>query len=91
MVRDLVDDVVLLSEAEIAAGIRHCYWRERQVVEGSGGAGVAALIAGKVAARGPVMLILSGGNIDMNLHHRIVSGEDVDVASEEETCRTSAS
>lgn len=91
MVRDLVDEVVLLSEPEIAAGIRHCYWRERQVVEGSGGAGVAALIAGRVAARGPVMLILSGGNIDISLHQRVVSGEDVDVAEEERACRESAS
>jgi threonine dehydratase len=80
MARDLVDEVVLLSEPEIAAGIRHCYWQERQVVEGSGGAGVAAMLAGKVAPRGPVMLILSGGNIDMKLHHRVISGEDVDVA-----------
>jgi threonine dehydratase len=82
MARDLVDEVVLLSEPEIAAGIRHCYWQERQVVEGSGGAGVAAMLAGKVAARGPVMLILRGGNIDMKLHHRVISGEDVDVAVE---------
>ncbi len=82
MVRDLVDEVVLLSEPEIAAGIHHCYWQERQVVEGSGGVGVAALLAGKVTLSGPTMLLLSGGNIDMRLHHRIISGEVVDVARE---------
>lgn len=82
MVRALVDEVVLLTEAEIAAGIRHCYWHERQVVEGSGAVGVGALLAGKVALHGPTMVLLSGGNIDMGLHHRIVSGEDVDVAEE---------
>ncbi|HMQ93141.1 MAG TPA: hydroxyectoine utilization dehydratase EutB [Amaricoccus sp.] len=91
MVRDLVDEVVLLGEPEIAAGLRHCYWQERQVVEGAGGAGVAAMLAGRVAARGPVMLLLSGGNIDMKLHHRIVSGEDVDVAVEEAPCPESGS
>ncbi|MCT8974191.1 hydroxyectoine utilization dehydratase EutB [Microbaculum marinisediminis] len=82
MVRALVDDVVLLTEAEIALGIHHCYWQERQIVEGSGAVGVAALLAGKIALEGPTMLLLSGGNIDMALHHRVVSGETVDVADE---------
>jgi threonine dehydratase len=84
MVRDLVDDVVLLTEPEIAAGVRHCYWQERQVVEGAGGVGVAAVLAGKVRPDGPTMLLLSGSNIDMALHHRIVSGEDVDLMLEAE-------
>ncbi len=79
MVRDLVDELVLLSEPEIAAGIRHCYWQERQIVEGSGASAVAALLAGKVTIEGPTAVLLSGGNIDMKLHHRVVSGEDVDV------------
>jgi threonine dehydratase len=82
MVRDLVDEVVLLTEAEIAAGVRHCYWQERQVVEGAGGVGAAALLAGKVRPDGPTLLLLSGANIDMALHHRIVSGEDVDLMAE---------
>lgn len=82
MVRDLVDEVVLLTEAEIAAGIRHLYWEERQIVEGSGAVCVAAILAGKIAVSGPVAALVSGGNIDMALHHRIVSGEDVDIAQE---------
>jgi threonine dehydratase len=82
MVRDLVDEVVLLSEPEIAAGVRHCYREERQVVEGAGGVGVAAIVAGRVRPQGPVMALLSGANIDMGLHFRIVSGEDVDLLAE---------
>lgn len=82
MTRDLVDDLILVSETEIAAAIRHIYWQERQIVEGSGAVGVAALLAGKVTCAGPVAIILSGGNIDMKQHHRIISGEDVDVARE---------
>jgi threonine dehydratase len=82
MVQTHVDEVVLLTEPEIAAGVRHCYWQERQVVEGAGGVGVAALLAEKVRPTGPTMLLLSGGNIDMELHHRIVSGEDVDMMRE---------
>ena len=82
MTRDLVDETLLVSEKEIAAAIRHVYWQERQVVEGSGSVGVAALLAGKINVMGPVAAILSGGNIDMKQHHRIISGEDVDVTKE---------
>lgn len=77
MCRDLVDDVVLLSEDEIAAGIRHAYAREREIVEGAGAVGIAALLAGKVKAKGPVVVLLSGRNIDMNAHRRIVCGEAI--------------
>ncbi|WP_299849248.1 hydroxyectoine utilization dehydratase EutB [uncultured Roseovarius sp.] len=77
--RDLVDDIILVSEAEIAQAIRHAYWQEHQIIEGSGAVGIAALLSGKVKPDGPTAVILSGGNIDMNLHHRIISGEDVDV------------
>lgn len=82
MTRDLVDDVILVSEAEIAAAIRHVYWQERQIIEGSGSVGVAALLTQKIKSAGPVAAILSGGNIDMKQHHRIISGEDVDVTQE---------
>jgi len=82
MVRALVDEIVLLDEAEIAVGIRHCYWSERQIVEGSGAVGVAALLSGKIVPNGPTMVLLSGGNIDMGLHHRVISGENVDLQEE---------
>uniref|UniRef100_UPI0025E0CC8D hydroxyectoine utilization dehydratase EutB n=1 Tax=Mesorhizobium sp. TaxID=1871066 RepID=UPI0025E0CC8D len=75
MCRDLLDDVILLSEAEIAAGIRHAYEQEREIVEGAGAVGIGALLAAKVKSTGPVVLILSGRNIDMGLHRRIICGE----------------
>lgn len=74
MCRELLDDVILLSEDEIAAGIRHAYEEEREIVEGAGAVGIGALLAGKVTAKGPVVAILSGRNIDMSLHRRIVCG-----------------
>jgi threonine dehydratase len=75
MCRDLLDDVILLDEDEIAAGIRHAYAQEREIVEGAGAVGIAALLAGKVKASGPVVVPLSGRNIDMNAHRTIVCGE----------------
>lgn len=74
MCRDLLDDVVLLSEDEIAAGIVHAYEQEREIVEGAGAVGIAALLAGKVEPTGPTVLILSGRNIDMGLHRSILCG-----------------
>ncbi len=52
LVRRLVDETVLVSEAEIAAAMRHCYWQERQIVEGGAAVGVAALLAGKTTSAG---------------------------------------
>ncbi|RUU46608.1 pyridoxal-phosphate dependent enzyme, partial [Mesorhizobium sp. M2C.T.Ca.TU.002.02.1.1] len=77
MCRRLLDDVVLLAEDEIAAGIRHAYEQEREIVEGAGAVGIGALLAGKVSVSGPAVLILSGRNIDMGLHRRIVCGEAI--------------
>ncbi|HTV71036.1 MAG TPA: hydroxyectoine utilization dehydratase EutB, partial [Rhizobiaceae bacterium] len=73
MCQSLLDDVVLLTEEEIAAGIKHAYEVEREVVEGAGAVGIAAILAGKVKLAGETVALLSGRNIDMELHRRIVS------------------
>lgn len=84
MTQELVDDVVLVSEAEIAAAIRHAYFEERLVIEGSGSVGIAALLAGKIEHPGRCAVLVSGQNIAMELHRRIINGEDVDVAAEDQ-------
>jgi threonine dehydratase len=75
MCRDLLDDLILLSEPEIAAGIEHAYRVEREIVEGAGAVAIGALLAGKLPQAKTPVLLLSGRNIDMDLHRRIVSGE----------------
>ncbi|UWR78376.1 hydroxyectoine utilization dehydratase EutB (plasmid) [Phaeobacter inhibens] len=82
MTKAFVDDVVLVTEAEIAAAIRHAYFEERQVIEGSGSVGIAALLAGKIDNPGRCVSLVSGQNIAMDLHKRIIGGEDVDVEAE---------
>ena len=62
---------------EIAAGIRHAWRVEGEKVEGGGAVGIAALLAGRVTARGPVAVVVSGGNIDLALHRRIVEAPEV--------------
>lgn len=75
IVRDLVDDMVLLTEAEIAAAIHHAYWHEQEIIEGSGSVGIGALLAGKVQPTGYTVALVTGRNIAMDLHHRIAGGE----------------
>ncbi|MBS0536082.1 MAG: hydroxyectoine utilization dehydratase EutB [Proteobacteria bacterium] len=72
--RELLAKTVLLSEDEIAAGIRHAFNVEGEVVEGAGAVGIGALLAGKIRPRGPAVLILSGSNIDPQAHARIIGG-----------------
>jgi threonine dehydratase len=73
MCQSLLDDVVVLTEEEIAAGIKHAYAIEREIVEGAGAVGIAAILAGKVQLPGETVVLLSGRNIDMDLHRRIAS------------------
>lgn len=64
-VRDLVDDVVTVPDPALVRGLRWCFDR-RLVVEPSGAATVAALLAGAVEApaAGETVAVLSGGNVD---------------------------
>lgn len=82
MTRDLVDEIVTLTEAEIAAGVEHAYRVEQEVVEGAGAVGIASLLAGKVRPKGVTVALLSGRNIAMPLHYRLISGEAVDLEAE---------
>ena len=79
MVRDLVDELHLVSEERIADAVAHAYWQERQIIEGSGAVGIAALKAGLIEDPGTCVVVLSGGNIDMALHNRLIGGEAVDL------------
>ena len=74
MCRELVDETVLVSEEEIAAAMAMLYRAEHQVVEGGGAVGVAALATGRVVPRGDTVVVVSGGNVDPDLHARVVGG-----------------
>jgi threonine dehydratase len=67
LLRDLLDDIVTVSDEEISEAIVLLLERAKLVVEGAGASSVAALLAGKVEGTGPAVAILSGGNIDPTL------------------------
>lgn len=71
MIRDLVDDVVTVTDAEIGRVIVSLLEREKTVVEGAGAVALAALVNGKVSARRSVA-VLSGGNIDTPLLMQVI-------------------
>jgi threonine dehydratase len=76
--RDYLDEMILVSEAEIYRGVQALYYEDRIVCEGGSAVGAAALLAGKLPdLAGPTAMIISGRNIDMNLHADIVRGKDV--------------
>lgn len=72
-VKKYVDDIVLVSERSISEAILALLEREKTVAEGAGAAGLAALMSDKLQLEGKrVAIVLSGGNIDMNVISRII-------------------
>jgi threonine dehydratase len=64
---ELLDDLVEVSDDQIAASIGLLLERTKLLVEGAGAVSVAAVLDGKVPGDGPVCALLSGGNIDATL------------------------
>jgi threonine dehydratase len=66
IVRELVDEVVLVEEEEIAQAIVALLERTKLLVEGAGAVTLAAVVNGRVEAlSGKTVCVLSGGNIDV--------------------------
>ncbi|WP_055492274.1 threonine ammonia-lyase [Streptomyces sp. TP-A0356] len=72
IVRDLVDEVRTVSEDALSAAVLLCLERAKLVVEPAGASPVAALLSEPDAFEGPVVAVLSGGNVDPLLLQRIL-------------------
>lgn len=66
LVKRYADDLVLVSEDEIARAIAYAWWHFGERIEGSGAVGLAAVLAGKV--KSPAVVVISGGNIQPEIH-----------------------
>lgn len=74
IIKDLVDEIVEVSDDEIAKAIYFAVQNNRLVVEGAGAAGLAALLSKKIEVKkdDTVCTVLCGGNIDANLLARVL-------------------
>lgn len=72
IIRDYCDEVLTVTEDEIAKAMVMLLERSKMVVEPGGAVGVAALMSGKIKPTGPTVVTLSGGNIDPLLLQRVI-------------------
>jgi threonine dehydratase len=76
IIRELVDDIVLVTEDQIERAVATLIAIEKTVVEGAGAAGLGAVLAAPDRYRGRnVGLVLSGGNIDTRLIASVLTRE----------------
>jgi threonine dehydratase len=74
IVRKYVDEVILVTEKEIALGITYAFEQDHYVLEGAAAVGIAAILSGKVNNCGEdVVVITTGGNIDNRQFLSVIS------------------
>ena len=74
LIRQYVDDIVTVTEDEIAAAILALIEKQKLIAEGAGAVGVAAAMFGKLPLHGKrVVCLVSGGNIDVNILSRVIT------------------
>ena len=71
IIQRTVCEVVQVSEDEISAAVRFLHREAGLRVEPSGAVTTAAVLAGRVRLDGPTVLVVSGGNVDPELFHRL--------------------
>jgi threonine dehydratase len=72
--QDCVDEVITVTESEIALAVLEYMERAKLVVEGAGAAPLAAVLAGKIDVKDKTtVLVVSGGNIDLTTINRVIN------------------
>ncbi len=74
LIKKYVDEVVTVTEDEIAAAILSLIEKQKLIAEGAGAVSVAAMMFGKIPVEGKkVVCLVSGGNIDVNILSRVIT------------------
>lgn len=71
-IQKYVDDIVTVSDDEIAEAMVYLLERAKTLVEGSGAVGLAAVMNDKIKLQGNTCFLLSGGNIDLNIVSQVI-------------------
>lgn len=74
IIKELVDEIVVVEEEEIAQGMLFLMENQKVVAEGSGAVSTAAILSGKYVPQKDenVVCIISGGNVDVNTLYRVI-------------------
>jgi threonine dehydratase len=67
IIRELVRDVVSVDDDVLLETTKWAMYRTKMVIEPTGALGITALVTGKIKPKGPVAIVVSGGNIDFGL------------------------
>ena len=74
LIEKYVDDIVTVTEDEIATAILALIEKQKLIAEGAGAVSVAAAMFGKLPIKGKkVVCLVSGGNIDVNILSRVIT------------------
>jgi threonine dehydratase len=73
ILRDRGATALWVSEDEVKAAVRHAWSEHQLVVEPGGAVALAGLLSGKVEVVEGTVAVLSGGNVDPELHARIIA------------------
>jgi threo-3-hydroxy-L-aspartate ammonia-lyase len=67
IIRERVTDMVSVDDDVLLDALKWTMYRTKLVIEATAALGVAALLSGKIKPRGPVAIVISGGNLDFGL------------------------
>jgi threonine dehydratase len=74
LAQEYIDDFILVTEEEIRHAIAHAWQCYKERIEGSAATALAAVLYGKISTR-PAIVVLTGGNIQPEVHARIIQSE----------------
>ena len=74
LIKDYVDDVITVTEDEIAVAILALIEKQKIIAEGAGAVAVAAIMSDRIPLEGKnIVCLVSGGNIDVNILSRVIT------------------
>jgi threonine dehydratase len=74
MMEQFVNDMIVVSEESISAAIAFAWRTYHERIEGSGAAGLAAILDGQVTRR-PSVVVITGGNIEDQVFEAVLAGQ----------------
>jgi threonine dehydratase len=78
IVKNYVNDFILVSELEIRSAIKFAWNTYHERIEGSAAAALAAITSNRITDR-PALIIITGGNIEPETHNQIINDPEISV------------